>query len=87
MMHRTCLCLVWPSLLTPPISLQSAESGHIVRYYNMHPGSGEGMHAPLNLAAKVLAPSDWIAYLNDSAVWKPDHLKTLVSAGCRTRNV
>jgi hypothetical protein len=58
-----------------------------VRYYNMHPGSGEGMHAPLNLAAKVLAPSDWIAYLNDSAVWKPDHLKTLVSAGCRTRNV
>lgn len=31
----------------------AAESGHVVRYYNMHNRGGPGLHAPLNLAVKV----------------------------------
>jgi len=70
--------LCWPVWCVFP-----TEGGHVVRYYNMHDHSGPGLHGPLNLATKALAPSDWVAYLKDHAEWTPDHLSSLVGGGGR----
>lgn len=50
-----------------------------MRYYNLHNHRGNGHHSPLNMAVRGLVASDWIAYIKDNAVWKPDHLSSLVS--------
>ena len=49
-----------------------------MRYYNLPNHRGSGHHSPLNMAVRGLVASDWIAYIKDSAVWKPDHLSSLV---------
>jgi hypothetical protein len=59
-----------------------AGGGHTVRYYNLPNQRGGGLYQPLNMAVRGLVASDWIAYLKDSAVWKPHHLSTLVSSIC-----
>jgi hypothetical protein len=51
-----------------------------VRYYNLPNHRGSGHHSPLNMAVRGLVASDWIAYIKDSAVWKPGHLSSLVRA-------
>jgi hypothetical protein len=50
-----------------------------MRYYNLPTHRGGGLHSPLNMAVRGLVASDWIASLQDNAVWKPHHLSSLVS--------
>lgn len=47
-----------------------------IRYWNLITGGKDGA-VPKNYAAKLLATSDFIAYLDDDNYWKPNHLATL----------
>jgi hypothetical protein len=54
--------------------------GHLVRWYNLPHHFGDGHHAPRNYAVNALIASDWAAHLDQEAVWRPDHLSSLVKA-------
>ena len=47
-----------------------------IRYWNLITGGKDGA-VPKNYAAKLLATSNYIAYLDDDNYWKPNHLETL----------
>ena len=47
-----------------------------IRYWNMISGGKDGA-VPKNYAAKLLATSNYIAYLDDDNYWQPNHLQTL----------
>lgn len=51
-----------------------------IRYWNLEEKRGEGGVYCRNYALKVLATTDYIAYLADDKYWLPDHLSTLYTA-------
>lgn len=54
------------------------DGSHPVRWYNLPNRVGDGSHAPRNYALNALVASDWVAHLDQAAVWKPEHLSSLV---------
>jgi glycosyltransferase involved in cell wall biosynthesis len=57
--------------------------GHLVRWYNLPHHTGDGHHAPRNYALNALVASDWVAHLDQAAVWRSDHLSSMVKVIAR----
>ena len=53
---------------------------HRIRYWNLEHNRKEGGTYGRNYALKILASTDYIAYLDDDNYWYPDHLSTLYTA-------
>lgn len=60
--------------------------GHFVRWYNLPDHFGHGHFATRNYALNALVASDWVAHLDQDAVWKPNHLSSLVRAVTRNQD-
>jgi O-antigen biosynthesis protein len=56
-----------------------AQWGHFIRWYNLPDHNGDGHHATRNYALNALVASEWVAHLDADAVWRSDHLSSLVS--------